>query len=320
MNQLERKHHKPDGANKYHINCGELEKNPSSIPIILEKVIKNKNDVTILESIIKDKSIISKQKHIVVKIGKVNKTIEKEYHIGCKLEKNQIYGFIVYMCLFVCFDDTYQKIDMNNSKLSLCSASNETENKKAILVMPFIQESSVKNFNWFNGDKFNILKSIIKQSVISLTLAYNKCGFIHNDLHLDNILLKKTKKQTIEYQMNNNGNNNNNKNENEITIKTFGYKAIIMDFDSSMINIDNKSTNGYEYFWKNIYNMISRLETDLKNKQNESISVSNMKQIVTYILDQKSINIFKLLEMINMMQFTVLEPPKTLYKYDPRVF
>jgi hypothetical protein len=318
MNQLHRKHHKPYGANKYHLNCSELEKNPSSIPVILEKVIKNKNDVTILESIIKDKSIISKQKHIVVKIGKVNKTIEKEYHIGRKLEENQIYGFIVYMCLFVCFDDTYPKIDMNNSMLSLCSASNEKENNKAILVMPFIQEGSVKNFNWFNGDKFNILKSIIKQSVISLTLAYNKCGFIHNDLHLDNILLKKTKKQTIEYQMNNNVNNSNDKNE--ITIKTFGYKAIIMDFDSSMINIDNKSTNGYEYFWKNIYNMISRLETDLKNKQNESVSVSNMKQIVTYILDQKSINIFKLLEMIDMMKFTVLEPPKTLYKYDPNVF
>jgi hypothetical protein len=314
MNQLERKHHKPDGANKYHINCKELEKNPSSIPVILEKVIKNKNDVTILESIIKDKSIISKQKHIVVKIGKVNKTIEKEYHIGHKLEESKIYGFIVYMCLFVCFDDTYQKIDINNSMLSLCSASKETENKKAILVMPFIQEGSVKNFNWFNGDKFNVLKSIIQQTVISLTIAYNKCGFIHNDLHLDNILLKKTKKETIEYQID--GNNN----TNEITIKTYGYKAIIMDFDSSMINIDNKSKNGYEYFWKNIYNMISRLETDLKNKQNESVSVSNMKQIVTYILDQKSINIFKLLEMIDMMQFKIVEPPKTLYKYDPNVF
>ena len=93
-----------------------------------------------------------------------------------------------------------------------------------------------------------------------------------------------------------------------------------MDFDSSMINIDNKSKNGYEYFWKNIYNMISRIETDLKNKQNVSVSVSNMKQIVTYILDQKSINIFKLLEMIDMMQFKIVEPPKTLYKYDPNVF
>jgi hypothetical protein len=308
MNQLERKHHKPDGANKYHLNCSELEKKSSSISVILEKVIKNKNEVTILESIIKDKSIISKQKHIVVKIGNINKTIEKEYHIGRKLEENNIYGFINYMCLFVCFDDTYIKIDMKEP-LSLCLASN----KKAIMVMPFIQEGSIKNFNWFNADKFNILKSIIKQSVISLTLAYNKCGFIHNDLHLDNILLKKTKKETIEYQID--GNNNN-----EITIKTFGYKAIIMDFDSSMINIDNKSKNGYEYFWKNIYNMISRIETDLKNKNNMNISVSNMKNIITYILDQQTINIVKLLEMIDMMQFKILEPPRTLPKYNPNVF
>ena len=307
MNQLERNHHKPDGANKYHLNCYELEKNPSSIPVILEKVIKNKNEVTILESIIKDKSIISKQKHIVVKIGKVNKTIEKEYHIGRKLEELNIYGFINYMCLFICFDDTYQKID-NNSQLplKLCSATNNNENKKAILVMPFIQEGSVKNFNWFNQDKFNILKSIIKQSIMSLTIAYNMCGFLHNDLHLDNILLKKTKKTTIEYDT--------------ITIETYGYKSIILDFDSSMINIDNKSKNGYEYYWKNIYNMISRLETDLKNKENVSISVSNMKQIITYILDQKTINIVKLLEMIDMMQFKIVEPPKTLYKYDPNVF
>jgi hypothetical protein len=310
MNQLHRKHHKPDGANKYHLNCSELEKKSSSISVILEKVIKNKNEVTILESIIKDKSIISKQKHIVVKIGNINKTIEKEYHIGRKLEENNIYGFINYMCLFVCFDDTYIKIDMKEP-LSLCSASNEKENKKAILVMPFIQEGSIKNFNWFNADKFNILKSIIKQSVISLTLAYNKCGFIHNDLHLDNILLKKTKKETIEYQIDG---------KNKITIETFGYKAIIMDFDSSMINIDNKSKNGYEYFWKNIYNMISRIETDLKNKQSANISVSNMKNIITYILDQQTINIVKLLEMIDMMQFKILEPPRTLPKYNPNVF
>ena len=40
MNRLERNHHKPDGANKYHINCNELEKNPSLIPVIFNKIIK----------------------------------------------------------------------------------------------------------------------------------------------------------------------------------------------------------------------------------------------------------------------------------------
>lgn len=245
MNNLPRRYFKNDAANKYHIDCGELEKNPNSIPVILEKVIKNKNDITILESIIRDKNITSNQKHIVVKIGKVNKSIMKEYQIGRKLQEQKIYGFINFMCLFKCFDDIYDKIDNksdnnnNNRNFKLCSASKINENKKDILVMPFIQEGSLKNFNWFIGDKFDILKSIIKQTVLSLTLAYNQCGFLHNDLHLDNILLKKTKKEIIKYQIDDNT---------QVTIKTHGYKTIIMDFDSSMINIDNKSKNGYDFF------------------------------------------------------------------------
>ena len=110
MNNLPRRYFKNDAANKYHIDCGELEKNPNSIPVILEKVIKNKNDITILESIIRDKNITSNQKHIVVKIGKVNKSIMKEYQIGRKLQEQKIYGFINFMCLFKCFDDIYDKI------------------------------------------------------------------------------------------------------------------------------------------------------------------------------------------------------------------
>jgi hypothetical protein len=117
MNRLERNHHKPDGSNKYHLDCYELEKNPSSIPIISEKIIKNQGDVTILESIINDTNITSKQKHIVVKIGKINKTIEHEFMIGKFLEKHNLPGFIRYMCLFKCYDDIYQKIEMNNKPL-----------------------------------------------------------------------------------------------------------------------------------------------------------------------------------------------------------
>ena len=49
MNSLNRKHRKPDGANKYYINCNELEKNPSIIPIIFNKIIKNENVKTILQ-------------------------------------------------------------------------------------------------------------------------------------------------------------------------------------------------------------------------------------------------------------------------------
>ena len=108
MNSLNRKHRKPEGANKYHIDCNELEKNPSIIPIIFNKIIKNQNDTTILQSVITDKSITQNNRHIVVKIGKVNRTIEKEFNIGKKLEQEKLNGFINYICLFNCYDNTYR--------------------------------------------------------------------------------------------------------------------------------------------------------------------------------------------------------------------
>jgi hypothetical protein len=317
MNRLERVHHKPDGANKYHINCQELEKSPSSIPIILEKVIKNNNDVTILESIITDKTITSKQKHIVVKIGNISKTIEKEFYIGKILENKNISGFIRYMCLFVCYDNSYHNINENKVH-QLCSAKKEEENKKAILVMPFIQEGSIKNFNWFNGDKFDILKSILQQVILSLFISYKSCGFLHNDLHLDNILLKKTKKQSIDYILDEKGTTNTN-----ISIKTHGYKALIMDFDSSMINVDIKT--GIAFYWRNIYNMMSRIETDLKNKKSV-ITVSNNNNLISFISEQSTNNnchdmlkqTIKLVDMIDDMKFKIIYlPQEKKYVYNP---
>jgi serine/threonine protein kinase len=308
MNRLERKHHKPDGANKYHINCNILEKTPSMIPILLDKVIKNKDDITVLESIINDKNITSKQKHIVIKIGKINMRVEHEFMIGKFLEKYNIPGFVKYMCLFKCYDDIYQKIDMNNIKsLSLCDARKEDENMKAILVMPFISEGSIKTFKW-NHDKYNVLKSIIQQTILSTFMAYQKYGFIHNDLHLDNILLKKTKKETIDYE--------------NRKIKTYGYKIVIMDFESSLINI-NHSVGNLSY-WQNLLNMLSRLNFDITNKDGDTVHLDNLNDITGFIIQQQNrkssaVNSIQLLDMIDTAKIKIIEMPK-FKAYDPNAF
>ena len=313
MNRLERNHHKPDGANKYHLNCAELEKNPSSIPIISEKIIKNKGDVTVLESIINDTNITSKQKHIVVKIGKINKTIEHEFMIGKFLEKHNLPGFIRYMCLFKCYDDIYQKIEMNNIKslsLSLCNAEKEDENRKAILVMPFISEGSLRTFKW-NPDKYNTLKSILQQAILSLFVAYDKYGFLHNDLHLDNILLKKTKKETIRYEL-----------ESNCEIKAYGYKLVIMDFENSRINTDHSIGN--QTYWQNLLNMFSRLNFDIKNKDNNTIHLDNLNDMTGFIIKQLNIkgshrNSLKLLDMITKSKFKIIETQQVM-AYNPNIF
>lgn len=313
MNRLERKVRKNDKANKYRIDCDELEKNPSIIPIILERVMNTNDDITILKSIIEDKNIISKQKHIVIKIGKVNKIIENEFMIGKFLEKNNIPGFIKYTCLFKCFDDIYHKIDMNNIKLlSPCNAKKENENIKNVLIMPFIEEGSIRSFKW-NTDKYEALKSIIQQTIMSFFMAYQLYGLLYNDIHLDNFLIKKTKKETINYKFKSENENETEKNSNidiDVEIKTYGYKIVITDFENSMFVIKNKDV--LRYYWNNLGNIISILNFSLKNKDDDKVIILDLSNIISFLIFQEnlnnpSINTLKLLDMIKNTKITTIE-------------
>ena len=324
MNSLNRKHRKPEGANKYHIDCNELEKNPSLIPIIIKNVIQNKNDTTILQSIITDKSITQNNRNIVVKIGKINRTIEKEFNIGKQLENEKLTGFINYICLFNCYDNTYNnlKVDIeknNNNIESLCSAKKKEENLKTVLIMPYINEGSIKNFKW-NKEKYDALKSVILQTIMSVFTAYQLCGFLHNDLHLDNILIKKTKKETFNYKFKNEKDKNK---DIEINIKADGYKIVIMDFENSMINIKDK--DGLRTYWSNLLNMMLRLYHDIKNEDNDIIRMDNLSNITSFIEKQEKsneniMNTFILLDMIKDAKFIIIKQIKSKLIYDPNVY
>ena len=326
MNSLNRKHRKPEGANKYHIDCNELEKNPSLIPIIIKNVIQNKNDTTILQSIITDKSITQNNRNIVVKIGKINRTIEKEFNIGKQLENEKLTGFINYICLFNCYDNTYNnlKVDIeknNNNIESLCSAKKKEENLKTVLIMPYINEGSIKNFKW-NKEKYDALKSVILQTIMSVFTAYQLCGFLHNDLHLDNILVKKTKKETINYKFKDEKDKNKDK-VIEINIKADGYKIVIMDFENSMINIKDK--DGLRTYWSNLLNMMLRLYHDIKNEDNDIIRMDNLSNITSFIEKQEKsneniMNTFILLDMIKDAKFIIIKQIKSKLIYDPNVY
>jgi serine/threonine protein kinase len=308
-------------TNKYHINCDEIKKDPDKY-ILPEYVIKNKSDISILKSVINplfDK-ISPKQKHIVVKIGKTNKTIEKEFQIGNLLETNNIPGFIHYMCLFRCYDNTYQIIENNKdivNNLKICKANSDEDNIKSILVMPFIPEKSIKNFKW---NKYNSLKSIIQQTLLSICIAYHKLGFIHNDLHLDNILIKKTKKEYIRYDFTSQQSND----KIILDIKTYGYTVVIMDFDSSFINVDKQQC--YKNYWYDIMNMILRLNIDLENNDGDKINIIHLSKISSFIEQNIKNNIsymktIKLIEMIDNIEFTIIKKPTyTVPVYNPNVF
>ena len=151
-------------------------------------------------------------------------------------------------------------------------------------------------------------------------MAYKLCGFLHNDLHLDNILVKKTKKETFNYKFKNEKDKNK---DIEINIKADGYKIVIMDFESSMINVKDK--DGLEFYWKNLYNMVSRCNLDLKNEDGDDVSIFDLSNIISFIEKQKQskgsiINTLILLDMIKDAKFIITKQIKNKPIYDPNIF
>ncbi len=148
---LHKKHYKIEGGTKYFIDCDNI--SPKSFT--LENIIKNKNSISILHAILDYTKHTKKNKHIVIKIAHKSKTNLKEYEISKKLQN--INGFIKYICLFKCYDDTYKFI-INNNKLpdNICSATNLEENDNIILISPYIKYGSIRDYKW-NITNTNIL-------------------------------------------------------------------------------------------------------------------------------------------------------------------
>jgi len=306
IRELERKYYKLNAPNKYHIDCDFYSKNTDKIHIT--NLVRHNNDISILEAVIEKHQ--QKQRHIVVKIGKENRTIEKEFLFGKILETEKIPGFISYICIFECLDDTHKQKKIPNS---ICTTNEDnSDNRKKVLIMPYIESGSILKFEW-KVEMFPTLISTIQQVLMSSFVAFYICGFIHGDFHLDNIMMKKTKKKDIKYNWGNVSK----------SIPTNGYKIVILDFDSSWIGAEIKDK--IETYWLNIYNMFSRIQTDLRTKNKEVIRMKNHNKMMMYIDTQiqkkgKIENTLKLIDMISNSDFVISENPMINLKYDPNIF
>lgn len=244
---------------KYYIDCSSYQTNADTIQP--ETLIRNTNHVAIIKAVASDDNIRKKNKHIVVKIMRSSKSAEREFYIGQLLHESGLTGFIKYICLFSCYDNTSDE----NTKIAeadssrpthsnICHADQIPQNLKKVLVMPFIKHGSIENYPW-NPNNVYILKSLLIQSVVALATAYDEIKFLHGDLHLGNVLFKETKRNTIGFSSTRLGN---------FSIETNGYKVVIMDFEKSetkegismtQLGVANAS------FWNNIYMMLSRVNT-----------------------------------------------------------
>ena len=287
---------------KYYIDCSKYSENADSLQI--NTLIRNTNHVAILKAVFTDDNIRKKNKHIVVKIMRSIKSSEREYNIGQELYNHKLLGFIKYICFFSCYDTTNE----DNTKITaqqpstkletgICQAEHTEKNLKRVIIMPYIQNEcgirsraedihaysegrhrspeeygSVEDFIW-NSENVAILKNILIQAVLALSVAYDTIGFLHGDLHLGNILFKETKIKTVTYSSSNLG---------EIPVETGqrdevllttnsagdrrspnefgGHKVVIMDFEKSEIRVDKTGVANVT-FWNDIYVMLTRVNT-----------------------------------------------------------
>jgi serine/threonine protein kinase len=316
MEELKKKRYRYNGGNgtKYYIDCATYAENTNSIQI--QTLFRNVKDidVAVLKAVATDETIKKKNRHIVVKIGTSNSLTKKEYIIGQKLGEMKISGFINYICLFSCYDDTtktLQKITEREQPIStkqqICNAEPEEKNKKDVLVMPYINGGSFDKYKW-NNDNIELLKCLMIQTVLSIGVAYERCGFLHMDLILGNVLFKKTKLETITYVFS----------TGKMEVPTMGYKVVIMDFEKSIIE---QTKNNIKIFWRNVKTFINNI--DLIQTKTHFIITENS-DIVTFIQSEYKKNTFSenmiyLVQLIKNLEISFYPiPDKTTY--NPNIF
>jgi serine/threonine protein kinase len=283
-------------TSKYYIKCDAVDTaNRIEIVKLLQKQ-KDEDSRVLLAYLKKNHNKVN----IVVKMGRENTTIRKEYSISEHLHKMKCSGFIKFICIFECYDD--------NSSDKICQGIPEQDTKKEVLIMKYFNEGSVKRHSWTNTN-FHILRSILIQTIYSLVVAYHKTGFIHNDLHLDNILVKRTTRTHSNYLIDKPDN---------IEIETKNYTCVIMDFENCLFTDKGSPI----FFWKMIENIITRVGIELTNNKGDKVEVSNIYDILSYISKNKNndyLRVLDIIPLIEQMEFTLLSLPKMMV-YDSNMF
>lgn len=305
IKQLERRRYKRGGSTKYYIDCNKYSENTDEIQI--EGILQEKNDISVLRAVVSgrtDDTIHRKYRHIVVKIDRVDKTNRKEYTIGERLFQMHIPGFMRYICIFPCYDTTPHDVSGR-----ICQAEPIEKNCKDVLVMPHLSEGSIDTYPW-DESTLPILKCLLMQTVMSTLVAYTNVGFIHNDLHLGNILIRKTKKNEIDYVLG----------KDQYSIPTMGYKIVIADFGNSMIHVQEKDQL---FYWFDLLNVFSRVNLDLNPSRGRKI-VWNDDSVTNFVKHARDTNIsprqaIQLLRMIHQTTFRFNTIPTTV-AYDPNVY
>ncbi len=294
---LKKLRYKLDSSRKYYVNCDQFTKDPGAFH--LNTMLKYETDLHVIQATVErylDYQEFSNQ--IVIKMAKYYKTLKKEYDIGNTLQN--IPGFIRFICIFQCYDNTSAELP-----LQICNSTLKDETtRKLVLIMPYYPHGSIRNFPWIARHS-PILKSLLKQIVASIYLAFQQYGFLHSDLHLDNVLITTTKDPTIYYNR-------------QIIITSHGYQAVVMDFEMSFLGIEQTIENR-KFYWADLLSTFNRLY------ELTTIATVNLEQLVSFLNNarMKFLDIKRtpeLFKFIDQLEFVDSDRTKYSHKYNPNVY
>jgi hypothetical protein len=257
-------------SSKYFIQCKDVEhindwlRNASVLNYSTERAI-----VTALL----DDTRFQKQMNVIVKISQ-SSTIDKEYAIAEKIKTARIPGFILFICKLQC-NDNLQRYNNNPRGVQLCSG--QSEDVQNLLVMPYISGGSMRAYAWESHSPKQLV-SCLTQLVLSLASAFQQIGLLHSDIHLDNVLLRHTRKKTILY-------------DTYGEVATEGLQVVIMDFDKSFIGVDKKHT---AEFYKDIQKIFFELMYTMR------LNFTNQ-EIINSFLNSKIFSNSPPLEDVNLL-------------------
>jgi hypothetical protein len=157
-------------------------------------------------------------KEIIVKFGPRD-AIFKEYEIASQLK--DIPNYMRYFCVFSCDDDAADILRRDLITKPYVCKGNGTQ--IGMLLMPYCSTGSIGQYRW-TASNFSLLKNVLTQTCFALMYAYTLHGFVHGDMHLDNVLLKPTKKTHLTYG-------------DSIQLSLQSHYAMIMDFESKNTKI-----------------------------------------------------------------------------------
>ena len=256
LNQSRLSPHNNEDSFKYKLNCqskidSNIDNPETKEWLELQSKIKHmSSDYKLF------KGLLDKNKSIVVKIG--TDKLRYEYNIGEKLDDLNLPTFLSFNCIFTCNDD-FKSLDsksINNNTANrqyLCKKDGE---QITILVMPDIKLGAIYTYEWTEKN-FTILQNILKHTVMSMLYARYKLGYVHNDLHKDNVLLKKTTRKTISYD--------------ELgELDVFGFIPIIMDYDKSFMK------SSMEIKYNDVYDDLIRIIMGLYQDTNTVFDTANI--------------------------------------------